>query len=51
MVGLEQLAGPGNTGGADGRVILKTLFLKRKLLQLHQSDVVLIGAGVVSAGR
>lgn len=51
VVGPKELGGPGNTDGADGRVVLQTFVLVGKLLQLHQSDVVLIVAGVVPAGR
>lgn len=51
VVGLKELGGPGNTDGADGRVFLQTYLLVGKLLQLHQSYVVLIVAGVVPTGR
>lgn len=51
MVRLKELGGPGNTDGTYGRVFLHTFLLKGKLLQLHQSNVVLIVAGVVPAGH
>lgn len=47
---LEQVCGPGDADGADGRVVLQTLFLERKLLQFHQRDVVDVGGGDVAAG-
>lgn len=49
MVGLEQLGGPGDTDGAHGRILLQTRLLKGEGLQLHQSDVVFITAGVKPA--
>lgn len=49
VIGLEQLRGPGDTDGADGRILLHTYFLKGKLLQFYQSDVILVAGGVVSA--
>lgn len=51
VVGSKELGGPGNTDGSDGRVVLQTLVTEGKLLQLHQSDVVLITAGVVPAAQ
>lgn len=51
VVGLKELGGPGDTHGADGRVVQQTFVRERKLLQLHQSDVVLISAGVVPSGQ
>lgn len=49
VIGLEQFRGPGETDGSDGRVLLQTFFLKGKLLQFYQSDVILVAAGIVSA--
>ena len=51
VVGSKELGGPGNTDGSDGRVVLQTLVTEGKLLQLHQSDVILITAGVVPAAQ
>lgn len=50
VVGLEELGGPGNADGADGRIVLKAFLFERKLLQLQQGNVVLVGAGVVTGG-
>lgn len=51
VVGLKQLGGPGNADGAHRRIVLETFLLEGKLLHLHQSDVVLVAAGVVPAGE
>lgn len=51
VVRLKEVGGPGNADGSNGRVFLQTRVLEGKRLQLHQSDVVLVGAGVVPAGR
>lgn len=48
VVGLEELRGPGDADGADGRVVLQAFLLEGKLLQLQQSDVVLV-VGTVPA--
>lgn len=47
VVGMEEPGGPGNTDRADRRVAHQTLLGHRKFLQLHQSDVVLTGDGVI----
>ena len=49
VVGLKQLGGPGDADGPHRRVFLDAFLFEGKLLQLHQSDVVLIAGGVVPA--
>ncbi len=51
MIGLEEVRSPRHTDCSHSRIVLKTFFLRGKLLQLHQSDVVLIAAGIVPAGH
>lgn len=49
MVVLEQLGGPGDTDGRHSWILLKADVGVGQLLHLHQSDVVLISAGVEPA--
>lgn len=51
MVGLEELRGPRHTDGSDGRVLLHAEVFVGILLQFDQSDVVLVGGGVVAAQK
>lgn len=51
VVGREQLGGPGDADGPDGRVVLQAFLRERELLQLQQRDVVLVRRRHVAAGR